>query len=205
MQRTYLVGSLILTALFGACNIDLDWREDEERDNVFQPPAEVMDTIGVREGMVIGEFGSGRGRFTLPLAARVGEKGLIYANDIDESVLSFLEKRCKRAGLSNVKTILGEMNDPLFPEGSLDMAFSSLVYHELAEPVVFLENVLPALKPGAPIVIVDNDPQNNTESSNVGRDWLAEFEQAGLEIVKTEKLKDRDVIFVLRVRRVPAG
>ena len=80
------------------------------------------------------------------------------------------------------------------------MAFSSLVYHEIGAPVVFLKNLIPALKPGAPIVIVDNDPKLNTERSNAGRDWLREFEEAGLEVLSTERLKDRDVLFVLRVK-----
>ena len=200
MPRKSLLGLAVLTALLYSCNMDLDWREDEENNNVVQPPIEVMDRIGVKEGMVIGEFGSGYGRFTVPLAVRVGEKGLVYANEIDESLVSFIDKRCKRAGLKNVKIILGEVDDPLFPEGSLDMAFSSLVYHEIEKPVIFLKNLLPSLKPDASIVIVDNDPKINSERSNAGRDWLQEFEEAGLEIVRTEKLKDRDVIFILKVR-----
>jgi ubiquinone/menaquinone biosynthesis C-methylase UbiE len=200
MPRRFVLGLVVLTALFHSCNMDLDWREDEEINNVLQPPAEVMDKIGVKEGMVIGEFGSGHGRFTVPLAVRVGEAGLVYANEIDGSLLSFINKRCKRAGLKNVKTILGEVDDPRFPDRSLDMAFSSLVYHEIEKPVVFLKNLLPSLKPDASIVIVDNDPKANSETSNVGRNWLKEFEEAGLEIVRTERLKDRDVIFVLKVR-----
>jgi ubiquinone/menaquinone biosynthesis C-methylase UbiE len=200
MPRRFLLGLFVLTALFHSCNMDLDWREDEENNNVIQPPAEVMDRIGVKEGMVIGEFGAGRGRFTVPLAVRVGEAGLVYANEIEGPLLSFIDKRCKRAGLKNVKTILGEGDDPLFPDRSLDMAFSSLVYHEIEKPVIFLKNLLPSLKPGASIVIVDTDPKTNLESSNAGRNWLKEFEEAGLEIVRTERLKGRDVIYILMVR-----
>lgn len=179
---------------------DFDWREDEVANNAIQPPEEVMNLAGVKEGMIIGEFGAGYGRFTLPLAARVGAAGCIYANDIEESSLDFLQERCEEAGLTNVKTILGKYNDPMFPKGSLDMAFSTLVYHEIGNPAVFLKNLVPALKPNAPIVIVDNDPAKNTEESNIGRDWKKEFQDAGLEIVKMENLKERDVIFILQVR-----
>jgi len=200
MPRRSLLGLAVLAALLHSCNMDLDWREDEESNNAIQPPAEVMDMIEVSEGMVIGEFGSGRGRFTVPLAVRVGEAGLVYANEIDGSLLRFIEKRCRRAGLKNVRTILGRLDAPLFPEASLDMAFSSLVYHEIGKPVIFLKNLLPSLKPGASIVIVDNDPKINSEPSNAGRDWLKEFEEAGLEVVKTERLKDRDVLFVLKIK-----
>jgi ubiquinone/menaquinone biosynthesis C-methylase UbiE len=200
MPMRALLGVVVLAALFQSCNMDMDWREDEENNNLIQPPAEVMDRIGVKEGMVIGEFGAGYGRFTVPLAGRVGESGLVYANEIDGSLLSYIDKRCKRAGLKNVRAILGQVDDPLFPDRSLDMAFSSLVYHEIENPVVFLKNLIPALKPDASIIIVDNDPKINNESSNVGREWPKEFEAAGLEMVGTERLKDRDVMFILKVR-----
>ncbi|MBE0664400.1 MAG: methyltransferase domain-containing protein [Candidatus Aminicenantes bacterium] len=198
-RRIRFILIVFLVSILPGCGLDLDWKADEEFNNSIQPPQEVMDAVGVKEGMVIGEFGAAYGRFTLPLAARVGETGCIYANDIEESSLEFLRKRCRKAGLKNVRTILGEYEDPLFPKGSLDMAFSALVYHEIESPVVFLKNLIPALKPNAPIVIVDNAPGKNTEKSNIGRHWEKEFADAGLEIVKRKKLHERDVLFILKV------
>ena len=202
-QKLLLTLSLLLMLSSINCDKrfwDFDWREDEKNNNAIQPPEEVMNIIGVKEGMTIGQFGAGYGRFTLPLAARVGQNGLIYANDIDKSSLEFLLKRCQEAELKNVKTILGEYDDPLFPKGSLDMAFSSLVYHEIGNPVVFLKNLIPALKPDAPVVIIDYAPNTNKEESNIGRNWEKEFEEAGLEIVKMESLHERDVLFILKVK-----
>ena len=46
----------------------------EERSNEIQPPELVMDILGIRPGMIIGEVGAGRGRVTVHLAARVGDK-----------------------------------------------------------------------------------------------------------------------------------
>ncbi len=43
-------------------------------------------------------------------------------------------------------------------EGALDMAFMVLTYHHLAKPVDLLKNLIPSLKPGAEIVIIDPDP-----------------------------------------------
>lgn len=48
-----------------------------------QPPEKVMDAAGVEPGMVVGEVGAGKGRFTVHLARRVGPAGRILANDID--------------------------------------------------------------------------------------------------------------------------
>ena len=77
----------------------------EQQANAIQPPEQVMDLIGIRPGLVIGEVGAGRGRVTVHLAARVGNAGKIYANDIDATAIEYLKERCRRQGISNVETM----------------------------------------------------------------------------------------------------
>ena len=66
--------------------------QDTYRDS-WQQPEMVMDTLGIKSGMIIGEAGAGRGYFTFKLAERVGETGKIYANDISRSSLNYLRNR----------------------------------------------------------------------------------------------------------------
>lgn len=80
-----VLGALLSTAPAGA---------DEPRDAEIQPER-VMDLIGNRAGMVVGEAGAGRGYITLKLARRIGPTGRVYANDIDGSALEELLKRCR--------------------------------------------------------------------------------------------------------------
>ena len=47
-----------------------------------------LDAMGIRPGMTIGEIGAGDGRITLALARRVGDRGKVYANDIDSKSLA---------------------------------------------------------------------------------------------------------------------
>jgi len=96
----------------------------EDYQNLRQPPGKVMKDIGIRP-RVIGEIGAGRGRYAVRLAVRVGKTGKIYANDILESKLDYLKFRCKRDNIPNLITILGELTDPRFPEGELDMGSHS--------------------------------------------------------------------------------
>lgn len=176
----------------------------EKRANDRQPPDKVMDAIGVRPGMVIGEIGAGRGRYTVHLAERVGDTGKVYANDINESVLSYLRNRCRRNAIRNIETILGEVDDPLFPGDSLDMAFMVWVYHHLDEPVALLENLKHSLKPGATVVILDpaverggeRDSPEATAREKVERD----AGKAGYELVRVEEFLPRDNIFILKVK-----
>jgi ubiquinone/menaquinone biosynthesis C-methylase UbiE len=151
--------------------------------------------------MIVGEIGAGRGRYTVHLAAKVGEAGRIYANDISRPALRYLESRCERNGFNNVVTILGNVAGAKFPRGSLDMAFMISVYHHLAEPIELLRNTAPALKPDATFVIVERDPEKaNTEAgSGTTREvFLSQVDQAGYEAIAVETFLPQDNIYILR-------
>jgi ubiquinone/menaquinone biosynthesis C-methylase UbiE len=114
------------------------WEAQQTR---YQPPDEVIPAIGLKKGMQVGEIGAGRGRYTVILAEYVGDKGHIYANDIDEPAL---ESRCRRDGIGNISIIRGEEKDPLLPENRLDMIFTVNCYHHFSDPVALLKNARPA-------------------------------------------------------------
>ena len=80
---------------------------NEARLNRLQPPARVLDAIGVRPGMTVAEIGAGQGRYAVQLAVRVGTNGRVYAEDIDADALDHLRRRCQRWGLENVDVIHG--------------------------------------------------------------------------------------------------
>ncbi len=124
----------------------------------WQQPERLMDSIGVKTGMIIGEPGAGDGYFTLKMASRIGAQGKIYANDIDESKLASLRKKSAEKGLSNITTILGEIEDPLLPDSSMDMIVMVYVFHDLEKPELFLKNMLRDLKQGAKLFLVERDP-----------------------------------------------
>jgi len=175
---------------------------NEERFNALQPPNEVMDIVGIRPGFIIGEVGSGRGRVTVHLAARVGEMGKIYANDINASYLDYLKARCRRSGISNVETILGLPDDARFPKNSLDLVFMAWVFHHVDKPAPLLKSLIPSLKPWGAVVMVEPTPSEHREESArmltrelVGR----EAEEAGLELeTMIEGRLKEDNIFILR-------
>jgi len=135
------------------------------RDAEVQPE-KLMDAIGVKPGMVIGEAGAGEGYFTFKLSRRVGEIGKIFANDIVQRVLNVIDRRCEREGITNITTILGKVEDPLFPENELDMVFMIAAFHDFEKKVEWLNNVKPSLKPEGTLVIVEMDPDKRGRSSS---------------------------------------
>lgn len=176
----------------------------EEMVNSTQPPDKILDAIGLKPGMVVGEVGAGRGRFTVHLARRVGPAGLVYANDIDRDALDYLARRCRANDFGNVKIITGELNDPCFPSRSLDMAFMINVYNSFVDPVRYLRNIALALKPEGALAIVLVDPvkfPGVPPRSATREQFLASAEKAGYVLEKEEQFLVHDGIYVIRPKR----
>jgi ubiquinone/menaquinone biosynthesis C-methylase UbiE len=176
--------------------------EWEKGLNQRQPPLKIMDAIGLKQGMIIGEVGAGTGRMTMWLADRVGESGKVYANDIDRSALDHLRRRCKRDGFKNVEIIVGKMENPGFHTGSLDIAFMINVYHHLADPVPILQNLRPSLKPNGMLAIVECDPDKVDWGDEHGcsrkEDMIDDLKNAGFEVVRIETFLDEDSIYIAK-------
>ena len=171
---------------------------DEQNRDDWQRPERIMDSVGVKTGMKIGEIGAGEGYFTFKLANRVGENGLVYANDISDKKLNKLREHLKHQNISNVRVVKGNEDDPLFPETGLDMIIMVYVFHDLSDPVTLMENANKYLSPASPVVIVDRDPDRygTWRSHFMSRNEIVEkVEQAKYRIVKTFTFLPRDNIY----------
>lgn len=172
--------------------------------NERQPPDVVLKTIGIKPGMVIGEVGAGRGRYTVQIASRIGPSGRIYANDIRQEALRSLDKRAAGLGLTNIETVLGSVTDPKLPPSALEMVIMVNVVHCLEKPVPLLRNVGNALMPGGLIVIVEG---NLDKDPSTAGEWFARskllkvYEDAGYVLVREETFLPSDNIYFLKKKR----
>jgi ubiquinone/menaquinone biosynthesis C-methylase UbiE len=177
--------------------------QSDSRDKIEQPE-KVMEATGVKPGMAIGEVGAGRGYFTFWLARGAGETGKIYANDIDSSALSYIERRSADEKVANIETVLGTVDDPSFPPASLDMVFMVNSFHDLERPVELLANLRPCLKPDATVVLMDRDP---AKASDPSRHFLtrAEVEEtvgrSVFELVRVETFLRDHNLYILRAKK----
>lgn len=127
---------------------------ERARDRLNEAHA-VMDKAGIKRGMTVADIGAGEGYYTIRLAARVGAKGRVLAEDIVPQVRDRLAERVARERLDNVSVRLGDPANPRLPAGSFDRVLMVHMYHEIAQPYEFLWNVRPALKPDGRLVVVD--------------------------------------------------
>ncbi|MCB2076302.1 MAG: class I SAM-dependent methyltransferase [Novosphingobium sp.] len=127
-----------------------------ERDSVNEAQT-VMDLSQIEQGMTVADIGAGEGYYTVRLAQRVGSKGRVLAQDIDQEALRRLGLRVERERFDNVSIKLGAEDDPRLPDASFDRIFLVHMYHEVTEPYAFLWRLRPALRPEGRVIVVDVD------------------------------------------------
>jgi SAM-dependent methyltransferase len=189
---------VVLAFVFLCLSLGADVRD------TWHQPDKVMDTVGVKPGMIIGEVGAGHGYFTFHLSRRVGDSGKVFANDIAKRALASLRRKCEDQGITNIETIVGEVEDPLLPKGILDMVFIVNAFHDLAKPVVLLNNLVPSLKPDAPVVIIDRDPSKFRDPTGhfLTEEKIREMiDKSDFELDRMETFLPQHNIYILRVMK----
>ena len=177
-------------------NFQYDWdKVDEKALNERQPPDKVMDTLGVKPGMMVGEVGAGGGRYAVKMAKRVGPAGRIYANDIAQNAIEYMTNRCEKNNINNIEVILGTETDPKFPPGKLDLVYLTFTYRHLSKPLEVLKNIKPALNSNGRLAIIESKPSEN--SSTEAR-MLKNAEKAGYNLDRIETFLELDNIWIFK-------
>jgi ubiquinone/menaquinone biosynthesis C-methylase UbiE len=115
--------------------------------------------LDLKPGEAVLDLGCGEGRYTVPLASRVGPRGTVYAVDLWEEGLARLEEKAKREGLANIRIVHADVSRSLpFPDACLDAALLATVLHDLAEAGQAqgaLAELNRLIKPGGRLAVVE--------------------------------------------------
>ena len=119
----------------------------------------LLDRAGVREGMRVLDAGCGPGRVTIPLAQRVGPEGEVVALDVQQAMLERVSVNVARAGLTNVRTVLGPLEadakDLRGYEQAFDRVLLVTVLGEVPDREGALRSLFSALKPGGILSVTE--------------------------------------------------
>lgn len=132
---------------------------DEVRRREFIDPSIVVHLVEVKTGELVADLGAGAGFFTMPMATAVGEKGVVYAVDINPNNLSIIRGKAKHADLADVVVLVegnAETGQGLgIAPGSLDVVVLSSVLSQFTNKQQVLNTALRLLKPKGRLVIVE--------------------------------------------------
>jgi ubiquinone/menaquinone biosynthesis C-methylase UbiE len=131
-----------------------EWLERSERDREERPDL-LMKALQIKTGDAVADIGAGTGYYTRRLAKAVGDKGTVYAVDIQPEMLQILTNKMAAENIRNVKPVLGETVNPRLPLKSVDLELMVDVYHEFDQPYEMARGLCDALKPGGRLVFVE--------------------------------------------------
>jgi len=138
-----------------------DWLERPEREEEEKPDL-LLKALRGKAGDVAADIGAGTGYYSWRLARLVGEKGLVYAVDIQQEMLDLLDKKMAERKNTCVKGVLGTVTDPKLPSRSVDLVLMVYLYHEFSHPFEMMDAIAKSLKPAGRVAFVEfrgEDPE----------------------------------------------
>lgn len=173
----------------------ISYLESPERRKAFSPET-LLKRIPLKNTDHVLDFGAGTGYFTIPAAKQVD--GIVYALDIDLTMLEMIQTKADEEELTNIVPIQGGNGGLPIPEASIDVVIASLVLHEIDPLAETLTKMKKLLKAGGHLAVIELEPKKQSDQK-APRTSLAgmekEIEEAGLRI--TDKFFPADSLYVL--------
>lgn len=160
----------------------------------------VVEHLNLEEGDVVADIGSGSGLFTIPIAEKVGPGGKVYAVDIEEELLQYVQAQALRGGLNNVETVLADELDPRIPQ-KVDFVLMCDTLSYISDKPIYLQGLTRYLKPGASVAIIDREgewPPHLEQGKYTVQELDRWMNNAGLERVETYRFHTRAFFNIYR-------
>ncbi len=202
-MRFMRITAALAIALSLGCGTWKRFAYERGRDD-WQQPERVVASLGIEPGDRVADLGSGSCYFTLRLAEAVGPTGRVYAVDVDAAMNEYLRERVKEAGVRNVEVIDGKFEDPLLPDGRIDLIFSANTYHHLQDRSEYFRNVRRDLALGGRIAIIDYNDTTwfpRVMGHDTDKDVLiGEMNEAGYDVAEDHDFVERQNFVVFEPR-----
>jgi SAM-dependent methyltransferase len=173
----------------------------------WQQPDRVVRSLRLRPGDVACDIGVGPGYFALRMARAVGDRGTVYAVDVEPRMIDVLRQRTREAGLSNVHPILARRERDALPPRLCQVILLVNTFHHFPAGARTLRRLASRLAPGGRIVNVDFHkrelPVGPPPDHKVDRgEFLAEAARAGLRVARERRFLPYQ--YFLELEPVPA-
>ncbi|OGQ89237.1 MAG: methyltransferase type 11 [Deltaproteobacteria bacterium RIFOXYA12_FULL_58_15] len=149
---------------------------------LLQNPDKIL-TDHIKPGMTVVDVGSGMGFWTIPMARLVGPAGKVIALDVQDKMLSSLQRRVTKAGVGDrVETRLCPGDRLAIDDltGRVDFILAFAVVHEVPDVSILMGQLHRALHPGGKVLV--GEPAGRVPDHEFAEE-LAAAEKAGLRVV----------------------
>lgn len=130
-----------------------DWLERNNRNEEENTDSAIA-ALPLQPNSVVADIGAGTGYYTFRMAKKV-PLGKVYAVEVQDEFISYLNNEKKKLQINNVQVIKGTDHSLNLPDTSIDLAIMVDVYHELEYPQEMLLSVHKALRRGGKLLLLE--------------------------------------------------
>ena len=186
--------------------------EDYSGQKGYNPDADLglgcgmpVEFAGLQKGYQVLDLGSGAGNDCFIAATLVGEKGSVTGIDFTKEMVEKAEKNRQQTGLSNIKFLLGDIEDMPLPDNQFDVVISNCVLNLVPDKKKAFSEIFRVLRPGghfciSDIVLEGRLPEELKNSAEMYADcvsgavqfsdYINIIEQQGFKNIKTRKRRE---------------
>jgi ubiquinone/menaquinone biosynthesis C-methylase UbiE len=124
---------------------------------IWQRPEDVVRALALPPGARVADIGAGKGYFVPYLSDAVGKGGRVYAVEVEAELTQAMESRFAEA--SNVEVVLGGFEDPLLPNGQIDLVLVVNTYHHIEDRDLYFRKLLVDLAPEGRVAVIEPDAE----------------------------------------------
>ena len=125
---------------------------------MLSDPQKNISQMALPLGVSVADFGSGSGHHAKALARAVGDKGRVYAIDIQKDLLTKLKNEARGEGLMNIEVIHGDLEKPNgthLKDGSIDAVVISNILFQIKDKAPVIKEAARILPKGGILLVVD--------------------------------------------------
>lgn len=123
--------------------------------DLFRNAENKIESIGIKPGFIIVDWGCGPGRHIRKASELVGEDGLVYAVDIHELAISAVNKIIDKYSLQNVIPVITDGRSADINDDAADLVYAIDMFHMVKDPNEFLRELNRITKKNGILIIED--------------------------------------------------
>jgi len=158
---------------------------------MFTDPLKNLKTFGIRETDIIADLGAGTGFYSI-LAAKIADRGKVYAVEISKDFLQMILNKIKEEKLDNIECLWGDIEragGSKIGNAVVDKVIASNVFFQVADKDGFIAEIKRILKPKGEVLFIDW----SSSSSIPHKDHIVPKEKARTMFEKNGFVMEREI------------
>lgn len=124
----------------------------------WQKPQEIVDLMAIPKGALVADIGAGTG-YMLPFLSRaVGDKGQVFALDVEINLVNHMKKRVRDEGLQNVDVELIAIDSPEIAGKGVSRLLMLNAWHHISSRENYSKELFRQVSGGAKVFVVEPEP-----------------------------------------------